>query len=227
MLLRFIIVIFALSSSVYSYGQPKSETQEQTQKKKTISKIKWREEPNSFAGIHFYEKIDFPICPLSIRWKEMVASDPNLVACLVLNPTGSQDLNGNPTTQVTLARDVSPLGPIHLIANTENEIVGIKSYFISERYVRLLAIFTERYGPPHIKRQTKLQSNAGAVFEGAAVEWHGQNFDIKLESLIHREYSNYSNSFLETGEFTIYSKAWLRSKGENLMKDVKDKAKNF
>lgn len=224
----FLITVFlALNAPILCYSQSKSDLVTQNPTKKSNIKNIWRQEPNSFAGIGFYQKIDFPICPYSVRWKEMVEADPNLVACLVLNPRGSQDLNGNPTTEINPARDVSPLGPVHLIANEDNAIVGIKSYFIADRYTRLLAIFTERYGSPHVVRQTKLQTNGGAFFEGVVNEWNGQKVNIKLESLVKREYSTYSQTFYETGEFSIYSTSWLRSNGEALKNEAKNKAKNF
>lgn len=238
-LLRNLVITFlALGLSYSSLAQSKVETQA----KKAISKTSWKEEPNSFAGVSLIESVNFLYCPMKAhhfqytasvyffdysRWQEMAAADASLTACIEQSDKPSQDINGNPSTQIHTARNVNPLGPIHIITNNEKVIVKLTSYFTSDKYLQLLAIFSERYGPPHVSRQTKLQSNGGAIFEGAVVEWKGRNFDIKLESLIKREYSSYSNTINETGEFTIINKAWLRSKGEILMNDVKDKAKNF
>ncbi|MGY2199061.1 hypothetical protein [Pseudomonas gingeri] len=128
----------------------------------------WTQEPDSFMGLRFDQKIDavMPTCPPGT----------------VLSKTMCHD---SPYASLYPVRGGPEIGFGYSLSAFSSD-TGVESFYLSthsDNYPKLVALFTKKYGAPTQSSSEPVKTKGGASFTNETLMWSGKKVSIMIQKL--------------------------------------------
>ncbi|NWB73934.1 hypothetical protein HX805_15855 [Pseudomonas sp. G5001] len=136
--------------------------------KKPSTPTLWAQEPDSFMGLRFDQKVDatVPACPRGTILSKTMCHEP-------------------PYTNLYTVRGGPEIGFGYSLAVFASPS-GVESFYLttnSDNFSKLVTLFTNKYGTPTQILNEPVKTKAGASFTNETLTWSGKKVEITIEKL--------------------------------------------
>ena len=136
--------------------------------KKPATPAPWTQEPDSFMGMRFDQKVDveLPVCPRGTVLSKTLCHEPPY--------TNLYTVRGGPEIGFGYSLSVFSSGS------------GVESFYLttnSDNFSKLVTLFTNKYGAPTQSSSEPVKTKAGASFTNETLTWSGKKVQITIDKL--------------------------------------------
>ncbi|MBD9585793.1 hypothetical protein IB254_01875 [Pseudomonas sp. PDM03] len=136
--------------------------------KKTSEPTPWTQEPDSFMGVSFDQKLVYsiPECPSGYEIPKSMCRDAPYQGLYTIKGTPSIGLIGG--YGLSAMAKTGPVDSFYLTTQTED-------------FSRLVQVFITKYGQPTKRTSETIKTKGGAEFNNEQLQWLGKKVEITLQ----------------------------------------------